>query len=127
MNYKDVLKKIYRPETGSIWRAPNQIWSTDFAKNKDGDGLHPSVVEKLRDDGVSAQLAPGSSKDYNIGSCTFKAKIGSAEKTTYFLLKLSMPYIIEDLLSLDRGWSGVDSLTKAQLKDFEWQIKMCKG
>jgi hypothetical protein len=38
-----------------------------------------------------------------------------------------MPYIIDDLLNLGRGWNGVDNLNEQQLKDFEWQIKICKG
>ena len=38
-----------------------------------------------------------------------------------------MPYIIEDLLNLGRGWNGIDGLNEEQTNDFKWQIKICKG
>ena len=127
MDYKQVLKNIYKPEIGSIWKAPNKIWTTGFARNKTPEGYHPSIVEKLRLDDVSIQLVPGTSKAYQQGSCVFKVKLGKTDRMTFFLLKLSMPYIIEDLLKLERGWNGINTLSSSQLKDFEWQIKICKG
>ena len=127
MNYKDILRKIYHPEVGSIWKAPNQIWTSNFAKNKNGEGFHPSIVEKLKGDKISVQLAPGTTKEYRKGSCVYKADIKGDGKYSFFLLKLSMPYIIDDLLNLNRGWNGIDSLNEKQLQDFEWQIKICKG
>ncbi len=127
MDYKEVLRKIYRPEVGSIWKAPNRIWNNSFAKNKPAESFHPSIVEKIKNDGISVQLAPGTTKEYQQGSCVFKVDLKGDGIFSFFLLKLSMPYIIEDLLKLERGWNGVESLNENQLKDFKWQIKMCKG
>ena len=127
MDYRDILKRIYKPEIGSIWKAPNSIWTNNFAKNKKPKGYHPSIVEKIRQDNVSVQLAPGTSKEYKKGSCVFKIDLKGDGKYSFFLLKLSMPYIIDDLLNLDRGWNGIESLNEKQLKDLEWQIKICKG
>jgi hypothetical protein len=127
MDYLSILKKIYKPEIGSIWKAPNKIWTTNFARNKNPEDLHPSIVEKVKQDGVSVQLAPATSKEYQKGSCVFIIDLKGDGEYSFFLLKLSMPYIIDDLLNLDRGWNGVESLNEKQLKDFEWQIKICKG
>ena len=127
MDYLNILKKIYTPEIGSIWKAPNKIWSTNFAKNKKLEDIHPSILERVRSDGVSVQLAPGTSKEYSIGSCIFKVKIGQTEKTTYFILNLSIPFIIDDLLNLDRCWNGIETLPKKDLDNLDWQIKICKG
>ena len=127
MDYLGILKQIYRPEIGSIWKAPNDIWTGSFAKNKNPEDLHPSIVEKVKQDNVSVQLAPGTSKEYQKGSCVFKIDLKGGGEYSFFLLKLSMPYIIDDLLNLDRGWNGIETLNEKQLKDFEWQIKICKG
>jgi len=127
MDYKDILRRIYQPSVGSIWKAPNNIWTNSFAKNKSENDFHPSIVEKIRTDNVSVQLAPGTTKEYQKGSCVFKVDLVGDGKFSFFLLKLSMPYIIEDLLNLDRGWNGIDILDDTQLKNFMWQIKICKG
>jgi len=127
MDYKSILKKIYQPEIGAIWKAPNKIWSNNFAKNINQENYHPAIIEKVRNDGISIQLAPGTSKEYNKGSCVFKIDLFEKKYHTHFLLKLSMPYLIDDILNLDRGWNDIDSLDDKQLKDFIWQIKMCKG
>jgi len=127
MDYLGILKQIYKPEIGSIWKAPNNFWTGSFAKNKNPEDYHPSIVEKVKQDGVSVQLTPGTTKEYQKGSCVFKIDLKEDEKYSFFLLKLSMPYIIDDLLNLDRGWNGIDSLNEKQLNDFEWQIKICKG
>jgi hypothetical protein len=127
MDYRNILRRIYQPEIGSIWKAPNIIWTNSFAKNKSQNDFHPSIVEKIRKDSISVQLAPGTTKEYQKGSCVFKADLIGDGTFSYFLLKLSMPYIIDDLLNLERGWNGVDNLNEQQLKDFEWQIKICKG
>lgn len=127
MDYRDILKKIYKPEVGSIWNAPNLIWTNGFSKNKKGEGFHPSIVEKIKSDNVSVQIAPGTTKKYLKGSCVYKTDLMGDGKYSYFLLKLSMPYTIDDLLDLNRGWHGINSLSELQLKDFTWQIKICKG
>jgi hypothetical protein len=127
MDYREALKKIYKPDIGSIWKAPNNIWTTGFANNKEPYGIHPSIVEKLHRDGFSAQLAPGTTKDYQKGSCVFKVDIGEKGVNSYFLLNLSMPYSISELLDLPRGWNGVDVLSEDQIKKFDWQIEICKG
>ncbi|HOE39205.1 MAG TPA: hypothetical protein PLG05_04410 [Bacteroidales bacterium] len=127
IDYRDVLKRIYKPEFGSIWKAPNKIWTNNFAKNKSKEDLHPAIVERVRNDNVSVQLVPGTTKEYKKGSCVFKVDLAGDNTFSYFLLKLSMPYIIEDLLNMERGWNGVDVLNEDQIHDFKWQIKMCKG
>lgn len=127
MDYLSILKQIYKPEIGSIWKAPNNIWTCGFAKNKKPEDFHPSIVEKVKQDGVFVQLAPGTTKEYQKGSSVFKIDLNGNGEYSFFLLKLSMPYIIDDLLNLDRGWNGIDSLNESQLQDFEWQIKICKG
>lgn len=127
MDYRDILRRIYQPEIGSIWKAPNIIWKNSFAINKSQNGFHPSIVEKIRKDNISVQLVPGTTKEYNKGSCVFKVDLAGDKTFSFFLLKLSMPYIIEDLVKLDRGWNGIDVLNDEQTKDFKWQIKICKG
>lgn len=127
MDYLSILKNIYKPEISSIWKAPNIIWTNSFAKNKKPEDFHPSIVEKVKQDGVAVQLAPGTTKEYQKGSCVFKIDLNEDGKYSFFLLKLSMPYVIDDLLELDRGWDGINSLNEKQLNDFEWQIKICKG
>ena len=125
LSYIDTLKKIYNPPVGSIWKAPNFIWTTNFARNKDQYGLHPSIVERVRIDRI-ANLAPGTSKK-RIGSCVFKADMGESGKTSYFLLDLSMPITLEQLLEFEKGWNNVEELSDKQLKSFLQQIKFCKG
>lgn len=127
MDYKGILRKIYKPEIGSIWKAPNNIWTNSFAKNKIGQGYHPSIVEKQKQDGVSVQLVPGTTKDYQKGSCVFQVDLLNDKNYSFFLLKLSMPYLIDDVMCLARGWNGIEELNEQQLKDFIWQIKICKG
>lgn len=127
MDYRDILRRIYQPEIGSIWKAPNNIWTNSFAKNKSKNDYHPSIVEKIRKDNISVQLVPGTTKNYQKGSCVFKVDLVGDGIFSYFLLKLSMPYIIEDLLNLGRGWNGIDGLNEEQTNDFKWQIKICKG
>ena len=127
MDYKKILKRLYKPEVGSIWKAPNSIWKNSFAMNKSPKEIHPSIIEKLKQDGVSVQLTPGTTKEYQKGCCVFKVDLRENGKCSYFLLKLSMPYIIDDLLDLERGWDGIDILNEKQLIDFHWQTKMCKG
>jgi len=127
MDYLSVLADIYLPEIGSIWKAPNNIWTNKFAKNKNPKDVHPSIVEKVKKDGVSVQLAPGTSKEYQKGSCVFKVDLKGNGEYSFFLLKLSMPYLIDDLLKLNRGWNNIEILNEEQLKAFIWQIKICKG
>ena len=75
MDYRTVLKRIYKPEIGSIWKAPNRIWKNSFAKNKLPESFHPSIVERVKNDGISVQLAPGTTKEYKQGSCVFKVDL----------------------------------------------------
>ncbi len=127
MDYLEVLRSIYKPDFGSIWKAPNCIWTTGFAKNVAQSECHPAVVEYMKSDNVSVQLVPGTSVDYNKGSCVFKVDLASNGKLSYFLIKLSMPYSMSSLLKLKRGWDGIQDLSEDQKKDFLWQIKICKG
>jgi len=116
----------YSPSVGSLWKAPNRIWTTGFARNSNKDGLHPSIVERIRTDKISLSLTPGTTKNYKKGSCVYRINLNSRKKT-YFLLNLAMPYLMEDLIVLKKGWNNVRKLNNKQLESFLWQIKMCKG
>jgi hypothetical protein len=82
LDYSNTFARIYT-STGSIWQTPNYIWKPSFiaksntiwkvifAKNKKGSDLHPAVVEKIKSDNFTVQLAPGTSKNYNLGVCAF--------------------------------------------------------
>jgi len=127
MDYREILFKLYTPEIGTIWKAPNYIWTTGFAANKPPDEIHPSIIEKLDPSRTIAQLVPGTSKDYMKGSCVFKVKLNEKNRVTNFLLKLAMPYSIEVIKNFERGWNGVLELSEEQLGDFKRQIKFCRG
>ena len=45
MDYRDILRRIYQPEIGSIWKAPNNIWTNSFARNKLKEELVSSILE----------------------------------------------------------------------------------
>ena len=126
LNFAKAFVKLYTP-VGSIWQAPNGIWETGFAQNKNKGNFHPAIIEKIRPDNVTLQLAPGTSKSYNLGSCVFKAKLKKSKKTSYFLLKLSIPYFIDDVLKLKRGWDKTSKLDQTQIEELKMQIKFCKG
>lgn len=135
-DWKQILSNIYSPEVGSIWVAPNSIWKVPkdnaentFAHNKTGNGFHPAVVGKLNSDSKSCQIIPGTTKEYQRGSCVFKIKITSDIEcpNSYFLIKLWMSYSFKDLQKLHRGWRGVDSLNNTQTKELRLQIKFCYG
>ncbi len=127
MDFYEALKKIYVPQFGSIWKAPNRIWTSGFAMGANSEHIHPSIVEKLYKDNVTVTLVPGTSKDYQRGSCVWKVDLSGNSTTTHFLLKLSMPYHIDDLKNKERGWDGIDELDDEQKVDFKRQIKFCRG
>jgi len=93
-NWKQILLNIYRPEIGSIWCAPNSIWDNSFASNRERNGFHPAVVGKLNTDNVSCKIIPGTTKEYQKGTCVYKVKLKDDEDCPYshFLLKLWMTY-----------------------------------
>jgi len=62
MDYHEALKKLYKPQVGSIWTAPNRIWTSGFAQNSPKEKIHPSVLEKLLTDQITVSLVPGTSK-----------------------------------------------------------------
>lgn len=126
-SYLEVLREVYIPAIGSIWKAPNRIWKTGFASNKTFDGLHPALVEKVSKDKIQVRIVPGTSKDYKKGSCVFIVDLNGYGRKSFFLLNLSMPILIEQLLELERGWNGIEELNEKQQADFLWKIKICKG
>ena len=126
MEYYEALKKLYKPQTGSIWKAPNRIWTSGFASGAPNEDIHPSIVEKLHSSNITLSIAPGTSKEKH-GSCVYKVKLNDEDKTTYFLIDLSMPYHVDDIKELERGWNGMDELNHDQKEDFKRQIKFCKG
>ncbi|RKD90031.1 hypothetical protein [Mangrovibacterium diazotrophicum] len=127
MALRIILDNFSKVTVGSIWAAPNYIWNNGFARNLHGLGYHPAIVEKVKKDGISVQLTPGTSKTYKIGSCVFVVKLARFSRKSNFLLKLSMPYLIEDLEALSTGWDNVQCLSENQLHDFQTQIAFCKG
>ena len=126
MEYYEALRKLYTPQVGSIWKAPNRIWTSGFASGSPKEAIHPSVVEKIYSGNITVSIAPGTSKEKG-GSCVYKVKLGDEERTTYFLIDLSMPYHVDDIKELKRGWNGVNELDDDQIQDFKRQIKFCKG
>lgn len=129
-DWKKILYDIYCPVIGSIWVAPNGIWSNNFAHNKDPEDCHPSVVGRVYDDNKRCWIIPGTSKEYNIGTNVFKVRIDAEDPEcpyTHFLIKLRMTYNSKDLLSLKRGWNGIDSLSEQQTNDLKMQIKFSLG
>jgi hypothetical protein len=129
-DWKQILSNIYTPAVGSIWSAPNGIWNTSFAANKEKDECHPTVVGKVNTDKISCCIIPGTSKEYQKGSCVFKVKLNTYNldsPISNFLIKFRMTYSNSDLLKLKRGWDGVDSLNELQVKELKLQIKFCLG
>ena len=127
MELVERVKKISGVFTGTIWRVPNRIWTTGFAKNKPGEDFHPGVVGRERNDGITATLIPGTSQETQKGTCVFKTRLTSFSKKSYFLISLSMPILIEDLEQLPRGWSRVKQLSDRQVKELKMQVGFCKG
>ncbi len=129
-DWKQILKSIYTPDVGSLWAVPNMVWNNGFASNKAGEELHPALVERIAPCKTITHIIPGTSKDYKQGSCVFKIKINQkkpATVTSYFLIKLSMPFTKDALVSLRQGWDGVDILNEKQIEDFKMQLKFCRG
>jgi hypothetical protein len=129
-DWKQILSSIYLPEIGSLWTAPNGIWNNSFASNKDKDDFHPTVVGKVNADKVSCRIIPGTTKEYQKGSCVYKVKLNPYDPdcpTSNFLIKLWMTYNNSDLVKMQRGWNGVDSLNLTQIEDLKLQIKFCTG
>lgn len=129
-DWKKILNTIYTPDLGSLWAVPNKIWNNGFASNKAGEELHPALVERITPCKTIAYIIPGTSKDYKQGSCVFKIKIKQNDFnsiTSYFLVKLSMPFSKESLVSLNQGWNGIDNLNEKQIEDFKMQLKFCRG
>ena len=70
MEYYEALKKLYKPQIGSIWKAPNRIWTSGFASGAPDEDIHPSIVEKLHSSNITLSIAPGTSKEKH-GSCVW--------------------------------------------------------
>jgi len=128
-DWKEILSELYKPEIGSLWVAPNAIWNNDFAHNKDKDEAHPTVVGQVFSDNIKCRIIPGTTKEYQKGTCVFKVKITNDNDCPYshFLLKLWMSYSFKGLQKLRRGWRSVDSLNEEQVKGLKQQIKFCYG
>lgn len=129
-DWKKILKSIYTPDMGSLWAVPNKVWNNGFASNKADEDLHPALVERVTACKTITHIIPGTSKDYKQGSCVFKIKINQKDPssiTSYFLIKLSMPFTKDTLVSLRQGWNGVDVLNEKHIEDFKMQLKFCRG
>lgn len=130
INWKSILKDIYCPTIGSLWVAPNGIWNNSFAHNKASEEFHPSVVGRVYDDNTKCWVIPGTSKEYNKGSSVLRTKIAPDDPNcpySHFLIKLRMTYNSKDILSLQRGWNGIDSLSDTQVEELKLQIKFSLG
>ena len=66
------------PQFGSIWKAPNRIWTSGFARHSEKNEIHPSVIEKIYTDKITVSLVPGTSIEKR-GSCVFKADLTNDE------------------------------------------------
>jgi hypothetical protein len=129
-DWKKILMTIYTPDIGSLFALPNKMWNNGFAQNKAGEDLHPALVERIAPCKTITHIIPGTTKDYKQGSCVFKIKINQndpAAITSFFLIKLAMPFSKDTLISLRNGWNGIDILNEKQLADFKMQLKFCKG
>jgi len=126
-DWKQILCDIYTPEIGSIWAAPNSIWTNSFAATQPETDNHPSVVGKVSSCKTNCQIVPGTSKDYRKGSCVFKVRLNATDTLSYFLIDLWITYSIRELKTLKQGWNGIENLNETQLKDFKLQIKFCNG
>jgi hypothetical protein len=128
-NWKEALLKLYTPDVGSIWAAPNKVWDNGFAKGKSGEDLHPAIVEKNSPCNTITYIIPGTSK-HHIGSCIFRVVLNSNDtnKTnSFFLIKFSMPYSKSKMAQLSQGWNNIHKLSETQLEGFKMQLKFCKG
>lgn len=129
-DWKQVLRTIYSPPIGSIWTAPNAIWTNSFAHNKAGNDTHPSVVGRVFEKDRLCWVIPGTTKTYNKGSNVFRTKINPDNPDcpdTHFLIALRMTCTIEELLELKRGWNGIDDLRDSQVEELKLQIRFSLG
>jgi len=128
-DWKQILLGIYCPAVGSLWTATNGIWDNSFAANKDKNDCHPTVVGKINKDSNSCKIIPGTTKDYQKGTCVYKVKLKNENDCPYshFLLKFWMTYNNRDLLKLKRGWNMVEIMNDDQIKGLKLQIKFCHG
>ena len=129
-DWKEILSQLYVPETGSLWVASNKIWNNSFASNKDRNDCHPAVVGRIFADNIRCQIIPGTTKEYQKGSCVFRVKLNPYDSDcpfSNFLIKYWMTYSINDLLKLKRGWNGIESLNENQIEELKLQIKFCIG
>lgn len=124
----EVLRKLYTPPIGSIWKAPNKIWKNSFAKNKSSISFHPALVVKINKDKISSIVVPGTSLKQK-GNCVFILNLKDDWKVSHFLLRLWMRYNIDDLITLERGWGKgeekIDELNEHQLELLKNQISNC--
>jgi hypothetical protein len=131
-DWKNILANIYdyQPEIGWLFVVPNVIWNNDFAHNKSKDELHPAVVGQVFSDTIRCRIIPGTTKEYQKGTCVFKTKIEPNNPdcpTSHFLINFWMTYLNKDLAKLKRGWNNVDSLNEEQVNILKQQIKFCTG
>jgi len=129
-DWKQILYDIYTPDVGSIWAAPNNIWTNSFASNKSKNDFHPSIVGKISSCKTSCHIVPGTSKDYRKGTCVYKVKLNTTDANcpfSYFLIDFWMTFSKSDLMQLKQGWNGIYRLNDDQLKDFKLQVKFCRG
>jgi hypothetical protein len=123
----EVLRKLNLPNIGSIWSAPNRIWK-NFAKNKNGNALHPLLVLDLPKDKISAIVVPGTSVKQK-RKCVFIINLRKDWKTSHFLLAFRMRYDIDNFSNMKRGWrikgDTVYELDDSQLMQLNNQISDC--
>ena len=130
MDFKFAVKEIFKdlpiaPPVGSIWAAPNKIWDNAFARNQKPKNLHPAIVAEIKPCNTIITILPGTTRDHNNQRCAYEVNLQKAQKKSYFLFALAMPYSKDNLLTLRRGWDGIDDLNNDQLKRFNLKIEMC--
>jgi hypothetical protein len=129
-DWKQILLNIYTPEIGSVWSVCNGIWNNQFASGKDKNDCHPAVVGKLNKDSASCKIIPGTTKEYQRGSCVFRVKLNPYNpecQISNFLINLWMTYSNRELFKMKRGWDGVEILNEAQIRELKLQIRLYWG
>jgi hypothetical protein len=126
-SFFEVLKEIWSPELGSIWKIRNSDWcelGRGFAKTNAPDAYHPGLVVRIHPDGHTLSVAPGTSKRNN-HKCTLKIDSKSKTGATHFLLMFAMPYTKNKLELSLQGIGGRRQLSDQELEMLEEKRTAC--
>ena len=118
-------------KVGSLWAVENEFWVEVkrryfFAWNKSRKKRHPGIIKYVRKDGLTYQLAPGTSNTQRKGICIFKTSF-IENKDSYFLLDLSKPVTEDCLKDFDEGWDEVKDIDEEQIEQLKKQDHFCRN